>query len=71
MGSGRVSAPIAGRCNEPGPWGKFCTDYPYHRFSHYDATDDSSWQDDWREDTPPEGGGTYNETENDDDHEPA
>ena len=58
-----MSQEIPGRCNEPGPWGTFCTDYPYHRFSHYDAADDASWQDDWRENTPPSGGGTDNEDE--------
>jgi hypothetical protein len=57
---------MMGRCNEPGPWGSFCTDYPGHRYSHYDGSADRSWQDDWREDIPPEGGGTLIETEDDD-----
>jgi len=37
------------RCAEPGPWGTVCTDYPGHRYAHYDASDDSSWTDDWRD----------------------
>lgn len=60
-----MSQPIPGRCAEPGPRGTFCTDYPNHDYSHYDAIDDSSWQDDWRDTTPPAGGGTdtaYEET---------
>lgn len=52
-----MSAIIPGRCAEPGPWGTYCTDCPNHDYSHYDATDDSSWQDDWREHTPVNGGG--------------
>lgn len=50
---------IKGRCNEPGPWGAACTDWPLHRYSCHDAGKDVSWQPDWREDTPPEGGGSY------------
>lgn len=38
-----------GQCNEPGPYGTICTDYPGHRYAHYDGSDDSSWTDDWRE----------------------
>lgn len=38
-----------GGCAEPGPWGTVCTQDSGHRYSHYDAQDDSSWQDDWRE----------------------
>jgi hypothetical protein len=53
------------RCMEPGPWGAVCTDYPMHDYSHYDSRKDVSWQPDWREDTPPEGGGTYIEPEDD------
>lgn len=56
-----MSAEIPGRCNEPGPWGTICTDYPGHVYSHYDASDGASWQDDWREEVPPAGGGTYDE----------
>ena len=36
-------------CADPGPWGTVCTADAGHRYSHYDAHDDSSWQDDWRE----------------------
>lgn len=39
----------SGKCDEPGPWGAVCTDYPGHRYSHYDGGKDSSWQDDWRD----------------------
>jgi hypothetical protein len=38
-----------GGCAESGPWGTVCTQDAGHRYSHYDAQDDSSWQDDWRE----------------------
>ena len=58
-----MSAPRPDCCNEPGPWGTICTDYPGHQYSHYDGSDDSSWQDDWREDTPPAGGGTLKESQ--------
>ena len=57
-----MSAIIPGRCNEPGPWGTICTGYPNHRYSHHDASDGASWQNDWKETTPPDGGGT--DTEN-------
>lgn len=39
-----------GTCADRGPWGTTCTEDPIHRHSHYDAGDDSSWQDDWRGD---------------------
>jgi len=39
-----------GTCADRGPWGTTCTEDPMHRYSHYDAGDDSSWQDDWRGD---------------------
>lgn len=39
-------------CAEPGPWGTVCTEGSGHRYSHYDAQDDSSWQDDWRDNGP-------------------
>ncbi|MET3349624.1 UNVERIFIED_ORG: hypothetical protein ABID57_001296 [Arthrobacter sp. UYEF1] len=48
-----------GNCNETGPWEAICTDHPGHRYSHYDSGKDTSWQDDWKDDTPPAGGGTY------------
>lgn len=48
----RVAA--SGGCAEPGPWGTVCTEDRLHRYSHYDAQDDSSWQDDWREYAPDE-----------------
>lgn len=55
---GTVSSERPDCCNEPGPWGAVCTDWPAHRYSHFDGSKDTSWQDDWREETPPEGGGT-------------
>lgn len=49
----RITAAIARHeCAEPGPWATVCTEDPGHRYSHYDAQDDSSWQDDWRENGP-------------------
>lgn len=53
-----MSSERPGACNEPGPWGTICTEWLWHNYSHYDASDDSSWQDDWRENTSVEGGGT-------------
>ncbi|MFJ4168512.1 hypothetical protein ACIPY3_03270 [Paenarthrobacter sp. NPDC089714] len=50
-----------GQCNEPGPWGTICTDHPGHRYSHFDSGKGNSWQDDWKDDTPIEGGGTLQE----------
>lgn len=38
--------------NEPGPYGTRCTLRPGHQWSHYDGSDDSSWQDRWTEDVP-------------------
>ena len=55
-----------GDCDEPGPWGARCTEWTGHRWSHYDGSADRSWQDDWRDDTPPAGGGTLIEFDNDD-----
>lgn len=46
----RVAA--RGGCAEPGPYGTVCTEDVLHRYSHYDAQDDSSWQNDWRENGP-------------------
>lgn len=43
-----------GGCAEPGPYGTVCTEDVLHRYSHYDAPDDSSWQNDWRENGPDE-----------------
>ncbi|ALJ20391.1 hypothetical protein [Microbacterium sp. No. 7] len=43
-------------CAEPGPYGTVCTEDAGHRYSHYDAQDDSSWQDDWREHGPKDDG---------------
>ncbi|WP_230670979.1 hypothetical protein [Rathayibacter sp. Leaf248] len=62
-----MSAPRPDTCAEPGPYGSHCTDYLGHRYSHYDAGDDRSWQDDWREDISPAGGGTYEDDEESDD----
>lgn len=47
-------ARIAARhgCAEPGPWRTVCTLDVGHPYSHYDAQDDSSWQDDWHENAP-------------------
>lgn len=42
------------KCAEPGPWGTVCTQELGHRYSHYDAQDDSSWQDDWPDWAPNE-----------------
>ncbi|MEW1990738.1 hypothetical protein [Microbacterium sp. NPDC078849] len=47
-------AVVRGDCAEPGPWATVCTEDPRHRYSHYDAHDDSPWQDDWRENGPDE-----------------
>ncbi|WNN95129.1 hypothetical protein SEA_MAGRITTE_178 [Microbacterium phage Magritte] len=49
-----ASVASRGGCAEPGPWGTVCTEDSLHRYSHYDAQDDSSWQDDWRENGPDE-----------------
>ncbi|MBT2484818.1 MULTISPECIES: hypothetical protein [unclassified Microbacterium] len=46
-GIGRAIA--RNECAEPGPWGTVCTEDIWHRYSHYDSGDDSSWQDDWRD----------------------
>lgn len=32
-------------CGDPGPYATHCTDDPGHAYSHYDASDDSSWND--------------------------
>lgn len=50
---------MPGDCGAPGPWGAECTEFYAHRWSHYNSGRDSSWRDDWRDETPPEGGGTY------------
>jgi hypothetical protein len=45
-----------GACGELGPYDYHCTDYPGHRYSCYDASEDTSWNDrspeDWQEDMP-------------------
>lgn len=41
-------------CAASGPWATVCTEDVGHRYSHYDAQDDSSWQDDWRDYGPDE-----------------
>lgn len=64
-----VSAARKDKCAELGPWGAHCTDWPGHRYSHYDASDDVSWQDDWREITSVAGGGTWIDDDDDDDEE--
>jgi hypothetical protein len=47
-----VSDIRAGTCAEPGPYDTHCTEHPRHRYSCYDAGDDSSWNDrqDWTHD---------------------
>ena len=34
-----------GVCEDPGPGSAHCTDQTWHRYSHYDATKDVSWND--------------------------
>ena len=52
--TGRRNRP--GICDEPGPGDAHCTLDLVHRWSHYDATADSSWNDDspagWQTDLP-------------------
>jgi hypothetical protein len=51
-----VSRLRAGTCGEPGPGDLHCTEPPLHRYSCYDAGDDSSWNDrspeGWQQETP-------------------
>lgn len=46
----------AGACAEPGPWDYHCTEPPLHRYSCYDAGEDTSWNErspeDWQTETP-------------------
>lgn len=43
-------------CAEPGPWDYHCTEATGHRYSCYDAGEDTSWNDaspeDWQTETP-------------------
>lgn len=52
--SGRVQS--RSKCGEQGPYATHCTEPPNHRYSCYDASDDSSWNDrfpeDWQTETP-------------------
>jgi hypothetical protein len=45
-----------GTCGEPGPYTTHCTEHIGHRYSCYDAGDDSSWNDrspeDWQTEQP-------------------
>ena len=45
-----------GTCAEPGPGDMHCTEHRLHRYSCYDAGEDSSWNDrspeDWQTETP-------------------
>lgn len=45
-------ASARGECAAPGPWATVCNEDAFHRYSHYDAQADTSWQDDWRQDGP-------------------
>lgn len=48
--------PRKGNCNEPGPYDQHCNEDIAHRWSCYDHSSDSSWNDrspeGWQEDTP-------------------
>ena len=45
-----------GTCSEPGPYAAHCTSEPLHRYSCYDAGEDTSWNDrapeEWQVETP-------------------
>ena len=45
-----------GTCAEPGPYDQHCTEDRWHDYSHYDAGEDSSWNDrspeGWQGETP-------------------
>lgn len=55
----------ADQCGVLGPWGATCTQPAGHQYSHYSGRTDSSWQDEWRDEIPPSGGGTLDEYWND------